>query len=213
MKQIQSLPLFKRPREKILKMGAQALNTEELLSAILVTGTRQKSVSSLAQKTAKLISNSADLTKDSLLLLGLGPTKAAQILASIELGKRLEDQQIITLTSAEQVFAQCFEILNSDKEALICFYLNARGELLKKEILALGSLNRVNLLPREIFSLVKELPVASIILTHNHPSGILDPSHQDMLFTKRVKAAAEILGIKLLDHLIVSPKGWKRIKF
>ena len=101
--------------------------------------------------------------------------------------------------------------MSQDKESVLCFYLNARGELLKKELIAVGMLNRASLLPREIFSLIKELPVAAIILVHNHPSGNLSPSKEDILFTKRVKTAADILGIQLLDHLIVSKNGWKKI--
>lgn len=211
MKQIQSLPPSLRPREKILKTGAETLNVEELLSVVMVTGTKNKSVSTLANKIAKL-TKSGTLSKATLIQLGVGPTKTAQILAGIELGRRLTQTDIVTLTSAQQVYLHSQDILHQEKESLLCFYLNARGELLKKELLALGSMNQVNLLPREIFSQIKELPVASIILVHNHPSGILEASPEDILFTKRVKKAAEIIGIKLLDHLIITTSGWVRIK-
>lgn len=213
MKQIKTLPPSFRPREKILKLGAQALSEAELLALILVTGNKDTPVSKFSSQIAKIISHDKNLTKDQLLSLGLGPTKTAQILAALELGKRLSNTKPLTLTSAEQVFAQSFEIIHQDKESLLCFYLNARGEMLTKEILAIGAINRVNILPREIFSLIKDLPIAAVILVHNHPSGNLDPSKDDILFSKRVKKAADILGIKLLDHLIVSSQGWKRIKF
>ncbi len=210
MKRIQSIAPALRPREKILKVGAEGLTTEELLAVILVTGTKITSVSKLATKIAKL--NGANITKDSLLGLGLGPSKIAQILAALELGKRFNKEGVVTLISAEQVFAHSHEIISQEKESLLCFYLNARGELLKKELIAVGTLNKVNLLPREIFSRIKELPVAAVILAHNHPSGELDPSKEDILFTKRIKVAADILGIKFLDHLIVSSKGWRKIR-
>lgn len=211
MRRIKSLPLSLRPREKLLKYGAEALTVEELFSVILITGTKNAPVSQLVNKVTKLLKKDA-LSKNSLHLSGFGPTKIAQIVAVLELSKRLHiKNQTVTITKAAQVFALSTDIIHENKESLMCLYLNARGELLKKEVMAVGSLNKVNVLPREIFSVVKDLPVASIILVHNHPSGILEASEEDLLFTKRVKLAGDILGVKLLDHLIVSPQGWKKI--
>lgn len=208
-----TLPLPLRPREKLLKNGPEILSLEELIAVILVTGTKKEGVFKLAKKIKKLIANSAQrIEKDRLLNLGLGKSKTTQILACLELGKRLlEQNKTVTLTSAEQIFALSYDIVNQDKESLICFYLNARNELLKKEVMAVGSLNKVNLLPREIFSQIKELPVASIILAHNHPSGSLEASKEDLIFTERVRQAGEILGVTLLDHLIVTVAGWSKI--
>ena len=213
MKKIQSLPLSLRPREKMLKRGPSSLSTEELVAVILNTGTRTQTVAKLSNQVARLLEKSITITIDVLLKVGLGEYKSAQILAVLELGKRTSLSETVTFTSASQVYANSYEILSQDKESVLCFYLNARGELLKKEVIAVGTLNRASLLPREIFSLIKELPVAAIILVHNHPSGNLSPSKEDILFTKRVKAAADILGIQLLDHLIVSKGGWKKIEY
>lgn len=208
MRKIKSLPLFLRPREKLLKYGAGALTTEELLSVILVTGTRSVSVSKLAKKINQALKKKIDLTN-----LGIGKSKLAQILASLELSDRFKLKKLAKITTAEQIYAQSQEIINSERESLMCFFLNARGELLKKEIVAVGKLNNLNILPREIFLLTKDLPVSDIILVHNHPSGDLDPSDIDIVFTKRVHLAGQIIGIKLLDHLIVTPAGWAKIKF
>lgn len=208
MKRIASLPLSFRPREKLLHIDAEGLTIEELLACILITGTKTNPVSTIATKIAK----QTTITKDSLLKLKIGPTKTAQILAAIELGKRLGNKKTVVLTSADHVFANAYDIIHKEKESLLCLYLNARGELLKREIVATGSLTKVSILPREIFSVIKNLPVASIILVHNHPSGDLEPSKQDILFTKRMQTSADILGVKLLDHLIISDKGWKRIQ-
>lgn len=212
MRKIKSIPLSLRPRERILKYGADALKTDELIAAILITGNRNFSVSQISGKLAKLLLEK-NIDKDSIKLLGLGPSKTAQILALVELGKRLNGSKNVVLTSPEQIFVHCHDIIKQEKESLVCFYINGRGEMVKKEVIAVGTLNRVNLLPKEIFSLIKELPVSAIILAHNHPSGVLEPSKEDILFTKRVKIASDILGIKLLDHLIVSAGGWKKIKF
>ena len=194
-----------------MKRGVSILSIEELVAVVLNTGTKTQTVSKLSGQVARLIRKRSTITKEALMPLGLGPYKVAQILAALELGSRANPSDSIKLTSASQVFANSYEIIGQDKETVLCFYLNARGELLKKEIIAVGTLNRASLLPREIFSLVKELPVAAIILVHNHPSGNLEPSKEDTLFTKRVKASADILGIQLLDHLIVSKEGWRKI--
>lgn len=213
MRAIRTLPVSLRPREKLLKRGAALLSLEELCSVILVAGTKTVPVSRLAVATAKCVKQTGDLTFDALKKVGLGNTKAAQILAAVELGRRVSQKSTVTITSAKDVYIHSAEIISQEKESLLCFYLNARGELLKKEVVAVGSLNRASLLPREIFSLVKELPVASVILAHNHPSGNLEPSKQDILFTKRVKQAGDILGVALLDHVIVASSGWKRINW
>jgi DNA repair protein RadC len=213
MRRIQSLPPFLRPREKLLSRGPEALTTPELFSVLLITGIRGASIIDLSKKIAKVIENHHSSRKhiDS---LKLGNSKTAQVLALLELTKRLNhNTSSIKLTSASDVFAQSYDIIHEQRELLLCFYLNARDELLKKEVVAVGSLNRAGILPREILSLTRDMPVASIILVHNHPSGILEPSKEDILFTKRLSKACDILGVKLLDHLIVSEKGWVQINW
>lgn len=207
MKSIKSLPQSLRPREKLLKFGPESLSLIELISVILITGNKNFRVHELAKKIAKL----NKISKESLSTLNIGATKTSQILSAIEISHRLNNntQKII---SPDQIYAHSFEIIKPNQESLLCFYLNGRDELIKKEVVAVGPLNKVNLLPREIFSQIKELPVTSIILVHNHPSEILEPSKEDLLFTKRVQKSADLLGIKLLDHLIVTSKGWKRIE-
>lgn len=212
MKKIKSLPINIRPRERLLKYGAEILNIEELLAVILVTGNRILPLSKIALKISQLIKKE-NCSKDELLKSGIGQSKTAQILASMELGKRLFAKNTVIISSSKQIFGLSYEIINQEKEHVLCFYLNGHGEVLKKELIAVGSLNKANLLPREIFGLIKNLPVASIILVHNHPSGNLEPSEEDLNFTRRVKLAGEILGVKLLDHMIVSKNGWNKVRF
>lgn len=213
MKNVKSLPKDLRPREKLIKYGAAVLSLEELIAALLVTGNKITSVSILSGRVAKVLENTAEIDKNLLLSLGLGVAKTTQILACLEIGRRyLEKEKVVNAISASQIFALSQEIIDKDKESLLCFYINGRGEILKREIVAVGSMNSALVLPREIFSLIKELPVASIILVHNHPSGELNASQTDIKFTRRVKIAGEILGVKLLDHLIITSKGWKQIK-
>jgi len=193
-----------------MKYGVEALDIDELLAVILITGNRSLPLSKIVSKISSIIKKSDNLKKD-LLEINIGQSKTAQILATLEIGRRLFNQKIITINSPKQILGLSYEIINQDKESVLCFYLNGQGELLQKELVAIGSVNKANLLPRDIFSLVKNLPIVSIILVHNHPSGNLEPSKDDINFTHRIKSAGDILGIKLLDHYIVSKNGWSRI--
>jgi DNA repair protein RadC len=210
VKRIKLLPVSFRPRERLIKYGPEVLNLEELLAVILVTGNRILPLSKITFKISRLIQK-GNCAKEDLSKINIGESKTAQVLATIELGKRLFNDNIITINSAKQIFGLSYEIINQEKESILCFYLNGRGELLKKELLAVGSLNKANLLPRDIFSIIKNLPVSSIILVHNHPSGNLEPSKEDLHFTSRVKLAGDIVGVQLLDHYIVSKNGWNKI--
>jgi len=211
MRKIKSLPLDLRPRERLLKYGPEVLNLEELLAVILITGNKILSLSQISNKVSFLIKKHN--LKDELLKLKIGQSKTAQILATVELGKRLFGQDIITLNSDKQILGLSYEIINQQKESILCFYLNGRGEIIQKELVAVGSLNQANILPKDIFNLIKNLPITSIVLVHNHPSGNLKPSKEDLFFTKRIKLAGDILGIKLLGHYIVSHKGCRKITF
>lgn len=211
MKRISTTPPSLRPREKILKYGPGALSMTELLALVINSGNKNIPVSTLAGRVSKIWGNDEQISISNLHKMGFGEAKAAQIMAVKEIARRQSPKSTQTITSAKQAFPHAIEIQNKDKEMLMCIFLNARGELIKKEIIAVGTINRALLLPREIFSIIKDLPVASIILAHNHPSGSLEASDDDIAFTKRVKDAGEILGVKLLDHLIVSKNGWKVI--
>ncbi|MFA6185230.1 MAG: DNA repair protein RadC [Candidatus Shapirobacteria bacterium] len=212
MRKIKSLPINLRPRERLMKYGADILNLEELLAVILITGNKLLPLSQISTKISNIIKKNNN-PKDELLKLKIGQSKTAQILATLEIGKRLFSQNITTIKSDKQVFGLSYEIINKEKESVLCFYLNGRGELLQKELIAIGSLNKANLLPRDIFTLIKNLPIVSIILVHNHPSGNLDPSKEDLIFTRRIKLAGDLIGIKLLNHYIISQNGWNKIIF
>jgi DNA repair protein RadC len=222
MPTVKNIPKNLRPREKLLRIGAEALSLVELVAVIINTGNKDLDVLKLASKIADKMQkkrgadyapSNRKISKSDLQSIGLGPHKTALILAAQELGVRLSMNEQISIRDPESVYNHCHDIIIAEKESLVCFYFNARGEFIKREILAVGSINTVSILPREIFLPVKELPVSSIILAHNHPSGILKPSVDDIAFTKRVKKAGDILGVNLLDHLIVCRSGFVQIDF
>lgn len=206
---ISDLAGSEQPLEKLVLKGASNLSDAELIAILLHTGTKVKNVIQLAEHLVhknclnKLSTHSiADLTKTA----GIGLVKAGRILAAVELGQRLFAPlhlQKIRITSTNQAIDQLREFANRRQEHLVALYLNARSELIKKEILSVGNLNTNLIEPKEVFSPALTSPCAGIILAHNHPSGDPQPSQDDLIFTKQIYQAGIILGVALIDHLII----------
>ena len=165
----------------------------------------------IAKRVAKLLRKNTQPTLTQLRDLGIGQIKALQLLSSLSISTTLHAEQIYRPKNPTQIYALCQDIVAQDREYVLAFYFNARHELLKREMLAIGTHNAALLLPREIFACIKELPVTAIILANNHPSGVLEASEADQLFTERVHQAGEIVGVEILDHLIVTKTGWKQV--
>lgn len=211
VRHIHSLPASQRPREKLLKSGVEALSLEEHLCVLFGSGTKQMPVMMIAKRVAKLLRKNTQPTLTQLRDLGIGQIKALQLLSSLSISTTLHAEQIYRPKNPTQIYALCQDIVAQDREYVLAFYFNARHELLKREMLAIGTHNAALLLPREIFACIKELPVTAIILANNHPSGVLEASEADQLFTERVHQAGEIVGVEILDHLIVTKTGWKQV--
>ena len=207
---IKDLPKYERPREKLIKKGASALKLDELLAILLRTGTKNKDVLKLAKDIALKYNNNKlkNIGFEELRnIYGVGPTKAVQILAAIELGKRLfkqKDEKEIYIHSPKDVLKQTSHLQENKKENFVVLYLDARNKLILKETVSIGTINASLVHPREVFEpAIKELAV-QIILVHNHPSGDPEPSEDDLVMTKRLVEAGKILGIDVIDHIIIS---------
>lgn len=217
-RRIKDLPKTVRPREKMEAKGSQNLSDAELLALLLGTGLPKKNVISLAQ----LILRHHPLSKlpmvslsDLITLPGIGKSKATRIMAAVELGSRIFAPLSVTATiiqTAQDILSQVKEIADKKQEQIMVLYLNARHQLIKKEAVALGNLNSSLIEPKEIFAPALQTPCAGIVLVHNHPSGDPHPSKEDIIFTKRVQTAGEILGIPLIDHLIISINSYFSFK-
>lgn len=210
MTKIKDLPLFARPREKLIEKGPANLKDKELLAILLGTGREGKSVLEIAQEIlAKhpmknlLILDYEKLSK----IKGIGPSKACSLLAAFELTKRaleVEDNNLPTINSAKDAVAQLQELRAAKKEHFVVLYLNARNQLIHKETISIGTLNASLVHPREIFEPAIKNLASQIIIAHNHPSGNLSPSEEDIKVTKRLFGTGELLGIEVLDHLIIT---------
>jgi len=209
---IRDLAKTKQPRERLSSFGVENLDEAELLAILLSSGTREKNVLNLAREILKKFPLRTLRTysiKELVQIDGIGPVKAGKILAAIELGKRsLGTQSLHQLLVPPDVVREVKDITNKSQEHLLALYLNARHELIQKQIICIGTLNQVIIEPRDIFSYALLLPSPLIILVHNHPSGDPTPSDPDISFTKRLVDAGKLLGIKIVDHIIVTKDNY-----
>ena len=217
-KTIKELPEFERPREKLIKKGARALKKEELIAILLRSGLKGKNALEVANDILlkygdkKLLSASYEELRN---MRGIGPTKAVQILAAIELGSRLfkeKSEKEIYINSAEDAIKELVHIKENKKENFIVLYLDARNKLIYKETVSIGSLNANLVHPREVFEPAVRYLAAQIVLAHNHPSGDPEPSEDDLEITKRLVESGKILGIEVIDHIIITKTGFISFK-
>lgn len=211
MKKIKDMPNALRPRERLIKYGPNKLSNSELLAILLSTGTKKHNVISLSKVILKKFKN--NLTEVSVIELskisGLGPAKASKIVASLELGKRLlKNKKHKLILKPQDVFNEMRDIRGSKKEHFVIFYLDTRHQEIKREIISIGTLNASLVHPREVFEPAIKNTASHIVLAHNHPSGVIQPSKEDIKITESLKKAGEILDIKVIDHIIVSQNEW-----
>ena len=201
---------FIKPREKFFRYGLARLTNTELIALILGFGTRARDVFSLSKAVNNLIARNKILDH-ALLVELLGKNKSAKVIAAIELGQRLSRNSEDVLINARDVWMLMSKYSKAKKEYFVAFYLSAMGELIHHELISIGSLDMTIAHPREIFEPALKNNAAKIIVAHNHPSGSLIPSNEDISVTERLVSAGKILGIELIDHVIVTGEGFKSI--
>lgn len=217
MYKVKDLPLDDRPREKLLLRGPQNLTDAELIAILLRTGTKGKSVISIAQEIitkeknlAQLASKSAsDLIKNS----GIGKDKAATLLAAFEMSRRILSQtkwfSQKKITSPSDIAEIFIPLLRDEvKEQFIVVCLNSSNKIIKYEKISLGNLNSSVVHPREIFKTAIENNSASIILIHNHPSENPEPSNEDISITRKIVEAGKMMDIPIFDHVIIAGNAY-----
>lgn len=201
-----------RPRERLINNGVEILSDEEVLAIILKTGNKENSAKELASILIKEVGGLKNLNSINYERLkkikGIGPAKACDVMASIELGKRINKEidniQNIRLTSTKLVYDYYKPILGDKKqEYFYCVYLDNNKKIIKDKLLFIGTINYSVVHPREVFKEAYMLSASSIICVHNHPTGNVLPSKQDLDITKNLISVGNLLGIKVVDHIIV----------
>ncbi|MDR6554040.1 DNA repair protein RadC [Paenibacillus qinlingensis] len=217
---LREIPNDERPRERMLQLGAGALSHAELLAILLRTGTVSESAIHLASRIlseSRGLRNLVDMSRDQLKQIkGIGDAKALQILAGIELGRRLAKssyEERITIRSPKDIANLMSEELRYlQKEHFVCLFLNTKNHVIAQETLSMGSLNASIVHPREVFRAAIKRSSASIICVHNHPSGDPTPSPEDISLTSRLVEAGTIIGIEVLDHVIIGDQRFISLK-
>lgn len=207
---VRELPLEERPRERLAKLGPEALRDAELIAVLFRTGTREMGAVALADRVIHHFGGLRALARASIEELqhvkGLGAVKAIEIKAALELGKRLSNHiagERPKITCAGDV-ARLLMVDYKDKETeeFKALMLNTKNEVLKVYPVSSGVLDATVALPRDVFRQAVREGATAVIVCHNHPSGDPEPSRDDISLTRRLSEAAEILGIRLLDHVV-----------
>lgn len=214
---IKSLSEDDRPREKLVSLGRQNLSDAELLAIILNSGSRTETAVQLAQRILNAYGNDINLiAKQSITELkkfkGIGLVKASNINAAFELGRRRTDagqpekQKIVTSGEAYQFLHK--KLTDLPHEEFWILLLNRANRLIKAECISKGGVSGTVVDVRLILKPALESLASGIILCHNHPSGQVNPSQEDVILTKKIKDSAKLMGISLLDHLVIGDSGY-----
>jgi DNA repair protein RadC len=218
MKMMKDVPERDRPREKIARTGVTSLTEQELVESILGRGTRGKDVRMISKDICGLLKDQQGTIQydDLISITGIGPSKAAQIMACFELGRRYcaPAGSSIKVTKPQDILPLPLiaEMRDKRQEHFICITLNGAGEVLGSRTITVGLLNHSLVHPREVFADAITDRAASVICVHNHPSGSLEPSPQDIAITTQLREAGLLLGIQLIDHIIVTKSGYLSMK-
>ena len=210
MKTVKEMPACNRPREKLQGKGPKALSDKELLAILLGSGSQTRDVFALAQKVLRVLDDtSANPTLEQLQSIeGIGPAKATTILAALEFARRRIRPEGLKISLPPDVLPLIQHMADRKQEHFLCISLNGAHEVIAVRTVSVGLVNKTQVHPREVYADPLTDRATAIIVAHNHPTGNLTPSKDDIAITRQLKAAGETLGIRLIDHIIFSHKGY-----
>jgi DNA repair protein RadC len=210
MSSIKNLQVHERPRERMLLNGAKHLTDQELLQTIIGSGTKGFDVTYLAKQVLKVINDNNDSVSIESLskIAGIGAAKASLICACLEFTRRRIRPEGVKITDAKDAYSLIQHLADQKQEHFICISLNGAHEVIKTRVVTIGLVNATQIHPREVFADPITDRATGIIVAHNHPSGNLEPSNEDLKATKILMDAGCLLGIKVLDHIIFGRLGY-----
>jgi len=210
MKKVKDIPKQDRPREKLHQKGAHFLTDTELLAILLGSGTPKHDVLTIAEKVLKTVdaAKGNPTTKELQEIDGVGLAKATIILAALEFSRRRIKPEGLKITFPADVLPLIQHYADRKQEHFICIALNGANEVIASRVVTIGLVNKTQVHPREVLADPLNDRASAIIIAHNHPSGGVMPSNEDVEITRKLKSAGETLGIKLLDHIIFDRKNY-----
>jgi len=217
---VRDLPAEERPREKLAARGPDALSMAELLAIVFGVGNRSEEVLAMSHRILKEYGERAVAQQRDPRVLAAAVNvplgKATQLVACFEIGRRIfqtpeRGRRQVFLRGIEQVVQYVAEMRDLPKEQLRGLYLNAHYGVVHEEVISVGTLTGSLVHPREVFQPALAYGASGVILVHNHPSGVADPSDADIAVTRQLLSAGEILGVSLLDHVIITKDSFTSI--
>ena len=214
---IKDLNISERPRERLINYGVDNISNEELIAIILKTGTKNKSVKEMACEVLNKINSLSNLEQININtfndISGLGKVKTIELMASIELGKRIflkkDNNNKIIYNNPDMIYENNLYLFKGKKqEYFYTLYLDNKNNLIERKLLFMGTINRSIVHPREIFKEAYLSSASKIVCIHNHPSGDITPSTEDIRLTKALIEIGKLQGIELVDHLIVTDNNF-----
>ena len=217
------LPVDERPRERLVRYGVESLSLQELLALIISRGVKGESVINISQKLIATFGSLIKISEASIeeleMIKGLGLAKICQLKACFEISKRLTKDENLNINKGVIIkspkdLAPLLKgkIINFHKEHFIVTSLDSRNKIISIDIISIGTLNSSLIHPRETFESAIRNHAAGIIISHNHPSGELKPSGDDLVVTDNLVKSGKLLGIEIVDHIIFSKKGYFSFK-
>lgn len=214
---IKDIPINERPRERLERYGVSNISNEELLAIIIKNGSKNNSARDISLEILKRCHNLNDLNNINLQtfkdIKGLGRVKSIELVASIELGRRISLNKInddnIRYNSSKLIYLDNRNLFqNLKQEYFYCLYLDCKNKLIERKLLFMGTINRSIVHPREVFKEAYLLSASNIVCLHNHPSGDINPSREDIVLTKSLVEIGKINGINIIDHLIIGNSNY-----
>ncbi|WAI02381.1 RadC family protein [Methanogenium organophilum] len=214
VKRMRDTDKIDRPRERIAAAGPEVLKNHELVAAIIGKGIPGHDVNAIATDiTALLDEKGTGVTYNDLVeIQGIGDSRASQMVASFELARRYLTRSKTTISRPEDILMMTTDLLHKHQEYFVAFTLNGAGEIIHRHTITKGTLTHSPVHPREVFAPALIDRAASVIFVHNHPSGNTEPSDADIAITRTLAEAGDILGIRVLDHVIVAATGHTSLK-
>ena len=210
MKKISDIPELDRPREKLLRKGCEALSDLELVAVLLGRGTAKHDVMHMADRVLKIMdaSSSKPDLKELQRIEGMGPARTMLIAAALEFSRRRIRPEGFKISFPPDVLPLIRHYADRKQEHFLCVSLNGANEVITTRIVSVGLVNKTQVHPREVFADPITDRASAIIVAHNHPSGKLVPSKEDIEMTMQLKSSGKTLGIRLLDHIIFNQKDY-----
>ncbi len=206
---IKDMAVHDRPRERMVSGGAESLSDLELLAILIGSGSKERPVNSIAKQLLEVMDKKAIVAHEDLLAIqGLGMAKTTLICAALELGRRRLPAKKRQISTPGDIYPLISHYAGRMQEHFLSVALNGAHEVLSVNVCSIGLVNRTLVHPREVFVEAVRQRATAILVAHNHPSGNLEPSVEDRDVTRRLRQAGDIIGIKVLDHLIFGEEGY-----